>query len=152
MPRKKKKKKAKKKPARRPARAPVRASEDAPKRGKKKKKPTRQPVKSAAPEAPPKDEPQEEVITVLEVELGEVLYDKICTEAQTTGLSPSDFIVAVLEKKVPSGSAASLSPEPVTPVMGKASGNLVDEDDIDPFIEDPDFQDAQEDLIRRAFE
>lgn len=154
-----KKKTTKKAPARKPKRSPVIAPETAvetqaavPESEPKKKKPKRRAVTAdevagmkPEPEAAPESEPEEEVITAVEVELRETVYDLLAKEAQRRKVEPGECAAMLIEMSLTS----IASPAPT-----RAAGNLVDEDDEerdaenDAVLEDPAFQDSIEQLVQ----
>ena len=153
---KKKKKTTKKAPARKPKRSPVVAQatqeEDAATAGPKKK-PKRRAVtaedvanaktEEKAPEEQPEEQPEEEVITAVEVELRETVYDLLAKEAQRRKLEPTECAAMLIEMSLTSIAA---------PAPTRAAGNLVDDDEPDDendaLLEDPDFQDSIERLVQ----
>ncbi len=163
---KKKKKVTKKAPARkkipaRPKRSPVVAPDEvsqeaaAPTTGARKKKPKSRAVtaedvagKEKAPEEPPPEpEPEfeEEVITAVEVELRETVYDLLARESQRRKMQPGECAAMLVELSLSLTSIAL--PAPI-----RVAGNLVDDDkpddDNDAVLEDPEFQDSFEQLVQ----
>lgn len=155
--RKKKKTTKKKTPVRKPKRSPVVAQatkeEDAATAGPKKKKPKRRAVtaedvanakaEEKAPEEQPEEQPEEEVITAVEVELRETVYDLLAKEAQRRKLEPHECAAMLIEMSLTSITE---------PAPTRAAGNLVDDDEPDDendaLLEDPDFQDSIERLVQ----
>ena len=127
--------------------APARKKK-APARKKKatSKKPARKPVEvdetevpeTEAPETETEEsEPEEDVLTVVELEMRDSIYDLLAREAQRRQMSPAECAMMLVE-------AGLTAPLGVTTV---AAGNLSDEDDErdpenDALLEDPDFQEA----------
>jgi hypothetical protein len=88
---------------------------------------------------------EDEVITIVEVELRETIFDMLACEAKRREMSPAECAAVVLESGL-------TIPEGVTTV---ACGNLISGnggDDRDPendaFLEDPDFQESYQRMVR----
>ena len=107
-------------------------------RGRKKKPPRRAAVVDA-PGDQTATQPEEEIITVVEVELRESIFDALAREASRRDMTPGVYAAVLLKLLLKPGSNGH--------VTVPASGSLVDDDvddDNDELIEDPEFQAAFE--------